>query len=287
MALDRMKWRVGRALDGAFLGDGDYRSLPTGIIVDIDNNNYSAVERMIKTKERANLRLDPYFLRPLHRVLMTAENYGTEPVRQIKTKMVQYLLDKGADVNASYKGMKPIHMASRKDDPIVMKLLIDKGADFREKGRDGYTPLMASVELGLIENARVLLQNGADVNEKLPDDNTLLIAIIDDEKRTPKEKEKMINLLLDYGADPFIKDPDGSNAIGHAIHFSGIEGIEQKMKTRREEYIQKQKKPDAAPVAVLDAAPAAVLDAAPAGGRRTRRTRRRTKRRKTSKMSRN
>ncbi len=90
---------------------------------------------------------------------------------------VEEFLDKGADVNAtatvqihvpsglSVSGLTPLHLASALNgDPEVAALLLDRGADIKDKDDYGSTPLYwAARSNANPEVAALLLDRGADI----------------------------------------------------------------------------------------------------------------------------
>jgi ankyrin repeat protein len=82
---------------------------------------------------------------------------------------VQMLLDSGVDVNRADKwfGWTPLISAAEGNHPIVMKHLIDRGADVNAPDIEGHTSLHAVAwqKFGL-QSARLLIDHGADLNLK-------------------------------------------------------------------------------------------------------------------------
>ena len=96
------------------------------------------------------------------------------------------LLDRGADVNARerYKGQTALMWAAAERHPPVVKLLLERGADWKVRSfdretkpprlsaassispipRGGFTALMFAAREGDIESARVMLDAGVDIN---------------------------------------------------------------------------------------------------------------------------
>ena len=81
--------------------------------------------------------------------------------------VVKFLVDNGADVNIqNIAGVSPLHIASRVDtkemDRILEVLLHEKSIDINQKDAEGYTPLMRAVEFEKISVIEKLLKKGAD-----------------------------------------------------------------------------------------------------------------------------
>jgi ankyrin repeat protein len=59
---------------------------------------------------------------------------------------VEFLLDKGADVNhKNYNGNTPLHIAIVNQDLEVCKVLISRGADVSITNNEGKTPLQVAI----------------------------------------------------------------------------------------------------------------------------------------------
>jgi len=95
---------------------------------------------------------------------------------------VQYLISKGADVNAKYKNDPErkedlLCEAVTCDDPKLVKLLLDAGAGINTKNVYGATPLMVAAGMNNKNTKKIfmmLLKHGADVNGKKGDGETAL-----------------------------------------------------------------------------------------------------------------
>jgi uncharacterized protein len=99
-----------------------------------------------------------------------------------KNKLVQYLLEAGADPNlAEKKGLLPIIAVFytptmlEDDDSLqhhdlieqmtnIMELLLDNGVDFNSRSFDGKTALMIAAERGYTEIALALIKKGAEID---------------------------------------------------------------------------------------------------------------------------
>jgi len=136
---------------------------------------------------------------------------------------VKALLAHGASVNAS----EPSHhqtalmWAAAQKHPRVVEALVERGADVRARSRvytqtvtsevtqragreelnysilrGGSTPLLFAARVGDAESARILIEAGADVNDRLPDGTSALV------EAAHSGQQAVGALLLDKGADP-------------------------------------------------------------------------------------
>ena len=80
--------------------------------------------------------------------------------------------DKSARDN---EGKTPLHWASYNGNTEIARLLIEQGADVNAADEYGITPLMSACDGGYVETARLLIEQGADVNAV--DEN--LVTVID------------------------------------------------------------------------------------------------------------
>ena len=134
--------------------------------------------------------------------------------------VVELLLYRGADVDLAERhfGWRPLHMAARKGNPVVVALLLGWGADLHAKGGHGVTPLhlaseFPSDEAGL-ETVRLLLDRGADIRSRNELGETPLFrsvhSYVDDYPATTA-------LLLERGADPTARDVEGFTPLHRGV----------------------------------------------------------------------
>ncbi len=81
------------------------------------------------------------------------------------TKMIQFLIAHGADVNLrGVTGTTPLYWAVLRDQKDDEKFLLDHGADPNLANAFGDTPLICAVQLGYLSLVQPLVEKGADVN---------------------------------------------------------------------------------------------------------------------------
>lgn len=206
----------------------------TAIQVAAENNHFDIIEILLKAG--ADINSDAGGSTALHRAARLG-NVG----------MIDFLVERGANINSlDSEGETPLIVAAYHDLDSVIRL-IELGADLNVVSGAGYTALSEAISGDniaifdwiithgfdwnyhnrdgdyivrvLIETIfdisvemleRVLATLSPDLNVrfkyKKKDGRTLLILAAMD-----KENIEKINLLLEYGADPFLKDSTGKN----------------------------------------------------------------------------
>lgn len=122
--------------------------------------------------------------------------------------VIDFFMKSGANVNPDVTatmeveglgGAFPIYTATRKDNLVVVKKLIKRGADVNRTAPNGWTSLKSAAQQGNFEIVKVLLEAGAAPN------------IADDTNYTPLmnavsgEHEDIVKTLLKFNADPNIQ----------------------------------------------------------------------------------
>ena len=105
----------------------------------------------------------------------------------------------------------------------VFLYLISKGADLESCDKIGYTPLHAAVSAKKNEIVKELLKNGVNVNCKDNNGNSPLL-------HASHLSVDIIELLLEYGADPTLKNKFGSCAYDVFGAYSSIVSLMDKYK---------------------------------------------------------
>jgi hypothetical protein len=146
--------------------------------------------------------------------------------------IVEVLLKAGADPNARARGKQtPLHCASRNGSLETVRVLIRAGAKVDLKNDDGNTPLLLASARAHPEVVSALFEAGADPHTADRNLRTAIAKACSSQLYEHKYKEKQIVLqflrpeseilktirvLLAAGADPMIKDKQGSNALDEA-----------------------------------------------------------------------
>jgi ankyrin repeat protein len=158
-------------------------------------------------------------------------------------KMVELLLERGANVNAQLRapllirqnlegdrglgaGSTPLMRAAKGGDVVLMRLLLRHGADVALTQRNGSTALMIAAGLGwrfsgnstpygdrgsesdAAEAIGICLAHGADINARNANGDTALHAAV-----AGRGSEPLVRALLDEGADPHARNGRGQTPL--------------------------------------------------------------------------
>jgi len=107
----------------------------------------------------------------------------------------------------------PLAGAARAGDLSAIRRLVQAGADLNEaSGVNDWTPLHHAIHKNQPGSVRLLLELGADVNAPSPQGVTPLMMA------AGYGYDPIVRTLLDYHADPSLKDAHGETALSHARH---------------------------------------------------------------------
>jgi uncharacterized protein len=175
----------------------------------------------------------------------------TFAAREGDLESARLLVDAGADINQTTEyGWTPLLTATNNRHYVLGKYLIEHGADVNKANKGSWTPLYIATDNRNIEGGdypvpkpdmdhlefiKVLLQHGADPNARAKD-NTLTRTIFTmqwfyEEGCTPfvraaqSSDTELMQLLLDWGADPFIPTAFGDTALTAAGGIGWVEGV--------------------------------------------------------------
>lgn len=141
------------------------------------------------------------------------------------SKGLNALIRSGVNVNVKdHGGKNPLHNAACHNSVECMEVLIEAGLDIEEKTYDGKTPLHYSVECRSLECLYLLLKAGADINAKTIYGNTPLHRVV---QILSAPTLPFIKILLEYGADPTIKNNVGKTFLEYIRNASFRKEIEE------------------------------------------------------------
>lgn len=111
-------------------------------------------------------------------------------------RLTQYLLDRGANPNASEDGMTAVMLATKYRYSEVVKLLVQHGATPTDKVTTSQIRFIAAAGKGDVDAMRYELSQGATVDGRSPSDETALVTA------AGKQQLRAVVFLLEKGANP-------------------------------------------------------------------------------------
>lgn len=157
-------------------------------------------------------------------------------------KKIKLLLEHGADPNFLYQdGSTPLHKFY--SDQELVKLLLEYGADPNIQNEDGLTPLDIVIDTGGYDKTvKYLMENGAYPNidseiysDVITRNNFSALKILLKHGVDPSlfldsaisyRKQKMMKILLEYGANPNIQDEYGATPLHSASMLGNLKMVE-------------------------------------------------------------
>jgi ankyrin repeat protein len=119
---------------------------------------------------------------------------------------LERLLAQGFNPNFKDRdGRTPLMRAVSSDKMEIVDLLIENGADVDAQDNGGFAPLHFAAQDFRVAAAKSLLRKGAQVNLSDKYGNTPLWRAVFDSRG----RGELIKLLLEFGADPLIKNKSG------------------------------------------------------------------------------
>ena len=152
-------------------------------------------------------------------------------VRMDRPKMVKAVLELGANPNAIVDGYTPLGWAARKHHVEIVKILLEAGADpntkipTTKKGTyaiceavSNMNPASSELKMRGQRVIELLLEAGADPNSTEGGYNRTCLAIMAWDFST--YSKDMLDLFLQYGADPNIPDIHGKVALHWPVKYA-------------------------------------------------------------------
>ncbi len=129
------------------------------------------------------------------------------------------------------KGSTPLHYAAHYDYMVLVKLLVEHGADVNADTAHWWrTPLAWAADAARVEAVRFLLDNSAEVNANVGGGHTALHAACQggstQGQGDPEGYRKTAELLIEYGAKIDAASTDGVTPLADAVK-SGNKAVEE------------------------------------------------------------
>ena len=170
---------------------------------------------------------------PLLQTIAAGNTIGEE-IEQQRLKIVQSLLNKGADLTIRAKWMEswqptPLLAAIHTRKSQIALLLIEKGAEVNDESgmtsgsnpNAHYTALMQASEKGMADVVKALIDKGAEINTRNEDGNSALLIATES-----NEGAEALPILLDKGADVTVTNNEGRTALMNASAITGHFGAD-------------------------------------------------------------
>ena len=144
----------------------------------------------------------------------TADCFGTY-IAKNKPEIVHEFLEAGMSINSRDDlGTPMLNIACRNDNFEFVEMIYDLGAEINAVSEDrGYTAVMDAVWRGNEKITKYLISKGADLNTiNKEGQNNLILAV-------GANRESLVRLLAENGADPDVKDMMGMSAYNYAVLF--------------------------------------------------------------------
>lgn len=141
--------------------------------------------------------------------------------------LVRELIGRGGNVNAKDSIQDSAFLyAGAEGFNEVLQLTLAAGADVTSMNRYGGTALIPASEHGHVETVKILIAAGVPVNHVNNLGWTAMQEAILLNNGGPRQQE-VVRLLLDAGADPGIRDPEGRTALQNAerLGFADIAAL--------------------------------------------------------------
>lgn len=187
----------------------NYGPLRTALNAAAHGAHVDVVERLL-AHGASPLRLDDEGRNAAHLLVRAADNAGRVGWIARLCVVLRTMLDLGVPAGATdFEGANLLHYAVRRQIPVeTLRLLIERGADPMLPDSEGTTPLQAACFADNSCAIRLLLEHGANVNQRTSSGTSLLDLI-----RT----EESLEALLAAGPDLESTDPAGRTALFNAL----------------------------------------------------------------------
>ncbi|EES16450.1 hypothetical protein BDA96_08G206700 [Sorghum bicolor] len=135
-----------------------------------------------------------------------------------RSEIAKFLLSKGVRIDAESSLLTPLLIATYRGYPSIVEILLERGADPNERMNDEVSPLIIALKHSSMPCLKLLVQAGADVNG-FGSYSPLA-------KAAEKGLTEAIKCLLDAGANPNVPDTFGRLPIELAAEYGTWEDVE-------------------------------------------------------------
>lgn len=190
-------------LDKSFLYSVDSNTSICSFI----NKNYKIISAKAKKRIAKNKLLD-------RGIPFTSDCFATY-IAKNKMEIFNEFLEAGMEVNCRDDlGTPMLNIACRNDNFEFVEVLLGLGAELNAISEDrGYTAVMDAVWRGNEKITRYLIEKGAELNTINKEGQTNLVLAVG------ANRENIVKLLAENGADPDVKDMMGMSAYNYATLF--------------------------------------------------------------------
>lgn len=169
-------------IDAGMSPDAKNAKDETALMISAQKGNVDTMKLLLKAKSDVNAAKG------------TGETALSYAVEASRLQAVQLLLDNGSEVNRSAGSTPLISLAVRSGNADLVKLLLDKGGDPNTQV-NGSSALYEAVQKGLSDVVKLLLDAKADPDTKTPEGGHLLLYTLDHDQ--PENARQ----LIEHGAD--------------------------------------------------------------------------------------
>lgn len=189
------------------------------------NGDVETCSRIIRSGVSVNEPDSAGFL-PLHYACLTGSEVSA-----------MYLLEQGSDVTSYLTGMSPMEIAAKNGRSNLVMALYKYGADVNDGGAGGSPPIVSATGGNHYSCVELLVRLGANINSQ--DLQGLTALHMSSRLENPKP---FVEFLLANGADKFISNRAGQNALQLALSVLNMQAIEALGRNSSESVVTDERK---------------------------------------------